>query len=351
MVEQSDTWKMKDKQFYKYGFTSPFTFCHMEKFFSSMASSAFPEKIKTETHFKQMLGKAVTPPDIIMMFNFIIDRDGISRVARSRDIDTVSTEDGFFPHYQTMYADPLGFSWESSVCRMIFRGALGKQRELAMTTRNDWTLFNSGELPPEITPPFVLFPLQLIGDHVNKCDLALKNWCSVISHFRECLPEKYQLVLREHPRAEDSDRNGIQNLLTHIPNTILVKPQACLKTMIRSSSAVAGVNSHVLLEARLMFNKPTYVYGRGYHTGHPDLFYNVRLINKPRLIQDEESVDRGEILESEYLEEYRDWFLSQLLVRQIKKSKATDFVFLLEWMKRMSYQSFISHGESIFHIF
>ena len=96
------------------------------------------------------------------MGNFIAERSGIVSICRELGINTIHAEDGFFPHYETMHVDPLGFSWESSLPRMIFRSTTQEQKEKSKMARENWLLFNKKDLPKEIKKPFVLWAAQLL---------------------------------------------------------------------------------------------------------------------------------------------------------------------------------------------
>ena len=65
---------------------------------------------------------------------------------------------------------------------------------------------------------------------------------------------------------------GIAALCNEMPNTVRVPRDADLTALLRECNAVAGVNSSVLYEARLMHRKPAYAYGRSWFTNHEDLF-------------------------------------------------------------------------------
>jgi hypothetical protein len=246
-----------------------------------------------------------------------------------------------------MHADPLGFCWESSLPRMVFRSCTDRQRLRAREIREAWLAFERKELPPMIRKPFVLWPLQLTGDQVNHWDLRLEDWTGLIRHFRECLPDGFQLVLKEHPRSKPHDHRGVAELARELPETVLLPHGFDLKTLLAECSAVAGANSSVLHEARLMFHKPACVYARSWFTNHEELFIPMRQhhVREPNRF---EFVEDNRLLRTERLDDYTDWFLAQLLARQIDRETAVNPQEFKERVYRLSYQSFIQHGEDIF---
>ena len=53
-------------------------------------------------------------------------------------------------------------------------------------------------------------------------------------------------------------------------------------------------------------------------------------------------------IRNEYLDDYADWFLYQLLARQLDHYEAGDWATLREWAFRRSYKSYMTYGEEIF---
>jgi hypothetical protein len=251
-----------------------------------------------------------------------------------------------------MHADPLGFCWESSLPRMTFRGCTGKERGLAKSKRKAWTTFEPHELPSEVRAPYVFWPLQLVGDGVNAWDLGVSEWSDLIRHFRKCLPEQFDLVVKPHPRSSPQDTACLAQVFQDLPNTHVVPRSAHLKTLIAQSSGVADANSSVLYEARLMFNKPVYAYARGWFTNHSELFVPLHFRHPPRSLPRLDFITDGTIAASERLSEYSDWFLCQLLARQFPRERAaSDRETFLAWVDRLSYDSYIKYGEDIFREF
>ena len=286
----------------------------------------------------------------MLMGNFVVERAGIVALCRVHGINTIHAEDGFFPHYATAHGDPLGFCWESSLPRMIFRGCSERQRQRAQEVRQKWLQFSPQILPDSVIKPFVFWPLQLIGDKVNQWDLNVKEWAGLLRHFRGCVPEHVQMVIKEHPRSKLQDNLGVEALARELPNTVIVPKSTHLKTLLKECSAAAGANSSVLYEARLMFRKPTYVYARSWFTNHSELFIPVAGAGrKPRLVNRFDFVENNQLMRNERLDDYTDWFLAQLLARQISHEEAQRNPKALRAMvDRLSYHSFVKYGEEIF---
>jgi hypothetical protein len=331
-----------------YAWSAPYDGFWVEHFYAKHFKNLYGRKIVRERDMRKNLSDCRLRPEIMLMGNFVRDRVGIASLCRDAEIETIHGEDGFFPHYSTMHVDPMGFCWESSLPRLIFRKLKDKQRARSRKVREGWLQFGAQEIDQRIKAPFILWPLQLIGDRVNRCDLNLERWDELIEHFRNCMPAETQLVLKMHPRANTDDMEGISLLAERLPKTILLNKRQPLKPLLQACSGVAGVNSTVLYEARLMFSKPTYVYGRGWFTNHGELFLpvfrgEVRELNRADWILD------NNLMRTEYRDEYTDWFLNQLLTRQIDRKFADKFpVLYKQRIFRLSHNSYREHGEEIF---
>jgi capsule polysaccharide modification protein KpsS len=287
-------------------------------------------------------------PAIVLFGGFVAARAGILSLCQTLEIDTVHSEDGFFPHYTTLHVDPVGFCWESSLTRLQFRKCSEHQRQMARAARTAWLDCRLQELPPSIRHPFVLWPLQLVGDSVNRWDLNVSDWTELIRDFRRRLPPSLQLVVKLHPRSAAVDIQGIAQLVGELPNTTVVPASTDLRSLLRECRAVAGVNSTVLYEGRLMFHKPTYVCGKGWFTNHIDLFLPVEVgdtAELPRL----DWLERPHLAQDAYLSDYADWFLYQLLIRQIGRTEAERSPGRLEQHVRgFSRRAFACYGEELF---
>lgn len=324
--------------------TSPYHGCWLEHYYRRGGVDLFRNKIVTEHQFLEVLGRADNHPSLMIMGNFIRDRHSIRSICRQLSIDCISSEDGFFPHYSTLHVDPLGFSWESSLPRMVFRSISPKVRRKAQTNRKRWMRFARQELPGGVCKPYVLWPLQLIKDQVNRWDLNANDWLALLAHFRECLPPEFQLVVKPHPRA----MKELDGVASHLFNTLILEEDCHLQSLLEGASAVAGANSTVLLEARLMFHKPTYCYARGWHTNHTEIFWPLQLNHPPRALPHVDCLYRPKSMRDEWHDDYADWFLYQLLIRQLGLQEATNFELLYKFVGCRTFRAFELDGEDIF---
>jgi hypothetical protein len=150
-----------------YAWSSPHGGCRLESIYSRYFRNLYGKKIIRERDLREKLSGDLVRPELMIMGNFVLDRAAIVSLCRDAGIETVHSEDGFFPHYGVIHADPLGFCWESSLPRMVFRRITEKQRKLARETRERWLEFQPEEMDRRVKKPFVLWPLQILGDTVT----------------------------------------------------------------------------------------------------------------------------------------------------------------------------------------
>jgi hypothetical protein len=328
-----------------FAYATPYAGQGITTVFNRFSKDLYGCKINGESHFKDLISLKGLP-DIMIMGNFPFDRAGIISICRHHNINVVHTEDGFFPHSGTRHFDPLGFCWESSLPRLLFRSLKDKGRLLAQAKRQEWLSFQKKPLPPCIKKPFVLWPLQLIRDKVNLWGLNVASWIGLIRHFRECLPAKYQLVIKEHPLCSKNDNREMLQLASELPHSVWISRNIHLKSLIAESCGMAGANSTSLYEARLMFQKPVYVYAQSWFTNHEELFLPVPFaspISLPRF----DYVENNRLLKTERLNDYADWFLAHLLSRQIEDNQlhSSD---LKSKIDKLSYKSYVKYGDDVF---
>jgi hypothetical protein len=98
-----------------------------------------------------------------------------------------------------------------------------------------------------------------------------------------------------------------------------------------------------------MFHKPVYAYARGWFTNHFEMFLPVHARHAPRELARLEFIENNRLMRMDRLDEYTDWFLAQLLARQVNLELAlADPAWLQRKVYRLSYQSFVKYGEDIF---
>jgi ADP-heptose:LPS heptosyltransferase len=288
------------------------------------------------------LAKANGPADLVLVGNFLDGSKELVEYCEKQGIDRVYGEFGWFPHYKTVHADPMGYAWESSLCGMKFSGLTLKQRAQVTKFRREFLSKTGGGLPEGVREPFVLWPLQLIVDRVNKYDLNLPDWYDLLLWTRQAVPVGYQFVIKDHPVQSVHQRIELSRCF---PDTILLERSAPLRPLIEHAAGVIGCNSTVLLESRLLFRKPTWAYGHSWYTGHPDLIFPV---NRFETLPHAELL--GKSIDDQWLLDYGDWFLWQLLARQYLAEEAQkNPQAFLRWIHRRSYNSFVSLGEDAFN--
>jgi hypothetical protein len=101
-----------------------------------------------------------------------------------------------------------------------------------------------------------------------------------------------------------------------------------------------------------MHRKPVYAYSRSWFTNHPDLVVPIArpipsvatAVTLPHL----DWLENPSLVRTKDLDDYADWFLAQLLARQVDRRQFTDPATHREAIWRLSDQSYREYGEAIF---
>ena len=192
-----------------------------------------------------------------VMMNNCADWDPQMRTfCGKKGLPVITYEDGFIPHYSGLHFDRKGFCWDSSFPHENISKYPDKKENFNIS---------SYDMEPAIAnleKPFVFVPLQMLGDSVILHGSDVKSWDSFVNKVRDDVPEEYDLVVKNHPR--ESSKYDTNN------PTIRVIDSG-LGWAITECEFVVGVNSGVLYESALIFNKPVYYYGRSWYDRHPEI--------------------------------------------------------------------------------
>jgi len=165
-------------------------------------------------------------------------------------VPVITFEDGFIPHYSSFHFDRKGFCWNSSV---PFRSAHNYEPVKPPSSKYDM------KNPGVSFEKFVFVPLQTRGDSTILHGSDIVSMEDFVRKLRKLIPEGYGVVIKNHPKEKQKIQNinGVQTV------------DAGLGWLLKNADVVAGINSTVLLEASLVFNKPTYYFGKSWYDNHP----------------------------------------------------------------------------------
>jgi hypothetical protein len=98
-----------------------------------------------------------------------------------------------------------------------------------------------------------------------------------------------------------------------------------------------------------MFLKPTFAYGRSWYTFHDELVIPMHHLTTGQPLPRANLLEHPQLLEHGWYKDYADWFLYQLLIRQVSHSDAASNPYALKsFVDRLSFRSFKAYGEGIF---
>ena len=175
---------------------------------------------------------------------------------KKKEIPIITYEDGFIPHYTSLHFDRRGFCWESSFPFENISKYPDKEDNFNMSKYDM-------ECPSvKLSKSFVFVPLQMLGDSVILHGSDVKSWDKFVERVRGDVPEEYELVVKNHPRERTKYESNDPSI--HVIDS-------GLGWAINNCEFVVGVNSGVLYESAIVFDKPVYYYGKSWYDRHPEI--------------------------------------------------------------------------------
>ncbi len=225
-----------------------------------------------DTQLSKMLDEGVQINNIL--FNNISNcslstRDRLERAGTKMS----SYEQGWFPHYQTLHCDPLGFSSKS----LLAKTRLGDIEIDLEKISNEITNYKKNYAKPEgifkIDKPYVLLIFQHTGDATIKHDYKdFKSWQKIIDFADKVRGKGKTLVVKVNPQNVNS-KEKIQ--LPH--NSIAIQNKFFNNDLLMNAKVVIGVNSTMLYEASIIYNKPVLALGSSWFDCHPEVVQKVKI--------------------------------------------------------------------------
>lgn len=142
-------------------------------------------------------------------------------------------------------------------------------------------------LSPELTAPFVYFPMAIEAE-MNLLHYApyYTNQIEVIRHIAKSMPINYMLYVKEHPGAGLRGWHDINyyKQIIDIPNVTLIHPQVDNAILIKNSELLITIRGHSPLKA-LKYGKPSIIFGEHPARILPSIFTVDSLNSLPELIR------------------------------------------------------------------
>jgi len=224
----------------------------------SDVDSILKKMIRDEIEIKNILfGNVVTCSDI--MRRYLVDK-GIS---------VTSYELGWFPHYKTTHFDPLGFSDKS----LLAKSRLDNVPDI----KCDLKLFKKQKIiHPLSNKQYILLVLQDTNDSTIVHGYPdFKNWQTIINFANSLKLGNEILAIKMHPKnikhkiKIDVPKNAIKITSTHTNHDLL-----------ENANLVIGVNSTMLYEASLLYDKPVLALGNSWFDAHPEVAKKVKITDR-----------------------------------------------------------------------
>jgi hypothetical protein len=120
---------------------------------------------------------------------------------------------------------------------------------------------------PDLTRPFVYFPLHVTDDYkIKRVVPHCADQAALVEQVARALPHGWDLVTKEHPMAIGRTPASLLNRLTRMRNVRVVSPESNSHDLVEQARAVVVISSTVGLEA-LLYDKPVLTLGEPFYSG------------------------------------------------------------------------------------
>ncbi len=226
----------------------------------------------------------------ILFNNAIIYSKNFINYCFSMNIKISSFELGWFPHYRVWHCDPCGFSSNSMLSKSRLDDIeidIEYINHLLQIYKNKWAKI---ENTFDIKNNYILLIMQHDKDATILHDAPFfTNWQDIINFSERVKQNKNQIiVIKVNPQNVASQT---KILLPH--NSIAIQSKKFNNYLLAHADMVIGINSTMLYEASLLYDKPVLALGNSWFDSHPEIVKKVN-INDEKI--DEPIVSKNDIL-------------------------------------------------------
>jgi len=196
--------------------------------------------------------------------------------AKDNNIKVSSHEQGWFPHYQTLHFDPLGFSSHSLLAKSRLDNIDINIDKIKDIIKNYKNTFAVNENIFKLNKPYILLITQHTGDATIQHDYNdFESWQKIIDFADKIKKKNELLVIKINPQNVKSKDVMI---LPH--GSIAIQNKCFNNDLLANANAVIGVNSTMLYEASLLYDKPVIALGDSWFNCHPEVVQKAKIIDE-----------------------------------------------------------------------
>ena len=220
----------------------------------------------------------------IIFNNAVKFSEELRELAKSHNIKVSSYELGWFPHYRIWHCDPFGFSSRSLLAQSRLDNVdidIDKVSNVVDKYRQSWS---AGEENFRLDKKYMVVVLQHTKDATIVHDYpGFTNWQDIIDYADSIRGKNQVMVIKINPQNVASKE---KLLIPH--NSVAVQSKSFNNDILSNAEFVVGVNSTMLYEASLLYDKPVIALGNSWFDSHPEVVQKVKIgddvkIKKPTL--------------------------------------------------------------------
>lgn len=222
---------------------------------------------ETETKLFELFDAGVRPKNIL--FNNVSPCTPKTRkFVQKNDINVSSYELGWFPHRQTWHFDPWGFSDKSMLAQSRLDNVEIDHDAVSADIESHKSQYMIDNKDMKLRFPYILLVFQHTKDTtVTYGYPEFTKWQDIIE-FADKMREhsKMKLVIKMHPQNK-----GKAESIIPPPNCLIVQSKEWNPYILENAVAVVGINSTMLYEASLLYDKPVVALGSSWFDVHHEV--------------------------------------------------------------------------------
>lgn len=216
-----------------------------------------------EKHLNHLIESSCTPRHILF-HNVIPITPKIRKICQKIGSTVCSYELGWFPHRKTWHFDPLGFSNHSLLSQSRLDD-IDIDLDRCMIDIEEYKKKWMIQRRMTNHKKFILVVLQKTSDSTIQYGYPdFNGWESIVELAKRWRKKNEHIVVKTHPMGSKLDIKDSKNI--HI-----VSHMKCNIDLLKRASLVIGVNSTMLYEASLLYNKPVFALGDSWFDSHPEV--------------------------------------------------------------------------------
>lgn len=236
---------------------------------------------KAEENINKLFDDGITIKNVIFN-NSVVYTEKLKKIFCNMGIKASSYERGWFPH-SSWHFDPDGFSHNSLLAKSRLDKIEINDKDVSREIDFYKKSINIGKKTLDIPDKYIIVIMQ----HTNDATIVhgypeFSGWQSIIDYADKLRKKDEVLLIKVHPQ-------NINESIKIPSNSIIVNSKLYNNSLLEKAEVVIGVNSTMLYEASLIFNRPVVALGESWFNGHREVVYKTKIgdLNRPTVSEDD----------------------------------------------------------------